>query len=609
MEIALGMFGGLLPLLVFGGIIIAIVALVRRQGGTEEQEEEPGIGTLRRLYYYWLSIAALMVAASGAILLVDYTADRLFGPRTLSGDEGQLALGLALTLVGTPIWFLHWILARRAARQFPGETRALSRRAYLFLVLGISGVLGAVGLVSLLSWLLGVGSFNGTHIAFPLVWGGLWAFHWRVQDAEGQPRGLAGSVRSLYVYVTALYGLAMLATGVGIILGQLLLEAYNALSSAEVLLSTQAGLLNDTTRTGVAIALVGGAYWWWHWHRVSRGDTGSGLRQVYLYLFAILGGAVTVVVSLSILLFYILQWLIGEPNASSAGTHFSFLPGVVAAVTTGAGVWGYHWAVTRQEAPNVVGDLLAARRIYRYLVAALGLITLAVGLVNLFTVALGAIVPDARERLAGTDWWRDPLTLAITLLAVGVPLWSIHWFGAQREAKAVGAEERTVLSRRVFIYGVFCIAILVTLGNLSALVFMFLRDLLEGELSTQVLRDAKWSIGMLLMAGTVSVYYWLVLQEDRHALPTTEAPTAVRRVQKVVIALASEAAQPFMDGLEARLGTSIRRWQRLDPDVGAPAVTEENLTLVEGLIAEAPGDSVLLDVDASGVRVIPYRSQ
>ena len=609
MGIGLEIISSLIPLLVIVGIIVAIVALVRRRGGTEE-DEAPGIGTLKRLYYYGLSIVALMVAASGVILLVDYVADRIFGPRAISGGEVQLALGLALTLVGTPIWFLHWILAQRAIRQFPHEMQTPSRKLYLYLVLGISGVMAAVGLVSLLQWLLGGGNFNGTHMAFPLVWGGLWAFHWRVQDLEGRPTELANSVRSLYVYVTALYSMGMLATGVGIMLGQLLSGAFDALFSTQVLLTSRETLWSDTTRGSVAVGLVGGVYWWWHWHRVSRGDTESVLRQVYLYLFAILGGAVTVVVSLSLLLFYTLQWLIGEPEVAHGVTHFRIIPSVMATVITGAGVWGYHWAVVQQEAPMVAGSLLAARRVYRYLVAALGLGTLATGLVILFSVALGLLVPEARDKLAGTDWWRNPLTLAITLVMVGAPWWSIYWFGAQREVKASGAEERTVLSRRVFIYVVFGIAVLITLGNLSALLFMVLRDLLEGELSTQVLQEAKWSIGMLLMAGIVSVYYWLVLQEDRQAMPATEeAPTVVRQVQKVVIALASEASRPFVRGLEARLGIPIRLWHRLDTDVGAPTVTEEGLNLAQRLIAEGPGDRILLIIDASDIRAIPFRER
>ncbi|MBF8268286.1 MAG: hypothetical protein HW388_1794, partial [Dehalococcoidia bacterium] len=495
-----GVFSGLVPILVIGGIIAAIVALARRRGGAEEaEEEEPGIGTLKRLYFYGLSFVALMVAAVGVTNMVDYVAERLFGSKALIGSEMQLALALSLTLVGTPVWLFFWSLAQRSTRLFPGETRALARKVYLYLVLGVSAAVVAFGLVSLLRWLLGAGAFNGTHVALPLAWGGVWAFHWRIETLEGQRTELTRSVRRLYAYITSLYGLVMLT---------------------KLLTSTGVALWSNATRTALSVALVGGLLWWWHWHRISRGDSESVLRRVYLYLFAILGGALTTVVSLSILLYNVLQWLIGEPDVASASAHFRFLPGVIAALTTGAGVWRYHWAVVQQESHVAPEGLLAARRVYRYIMAALGLATLATGLVFLFSTVLGVLVPEAREKLVSTDWWRNPLTLAITLIVVGAPLWRFYWFGVQQEAKTGGMEERVALSRRVFIYLVFSIAVLVTLGNMSALLFMLLRDLLEGQLSAQVLQETKWNIGTLLMAGTISVYYWLVLQEDRRATPT-----------------------------------------------------------------------------------------
>ncbi|MDP6495140.1 MAG: hypothetical protein QGI09_06945, partial [Dehalococcoidia bacterium] len=97
---------------------------------------------------------------------------------------------------------------------------------------------------------------------------------------------------------------------------------------------------------------------------------------------------------------------------------------------------------------------------------------------------------------------------------------------------------------------------------------------------------------------------------DRQVAPAAEkAPAAVRRVQKAVIALASEAARPLVQGLEARLGMPIRLWQRLDSEVGAPAVSKKNLDLAQRLIAESPGDRVLLIIDTSDIRVIPYRDR
>ncbi len=103
----LGIFTSFFPILVIVGIIWLIVVLVRRRRGGEEPLD-PGIGTLKRVYYYGLSFVALMVTASGIVLLVDFAADGLLGPQVLSGGETKLALGLALTLVGTPIWFIHW---------------------------------------------------------------------------------------------------------------------------------------------------------------------------------------------------------------------------------------------------------------------------------------------------------------------------------------------------------------------------------------------------------------------------------------------------------------------------------------------------------------------
>ena len=162
-------FGGLLPILVIGGIIWAIVVLMRRRKGGEEFPD-PGIGTLKRVYYYGLSFVALMVAATGVILLVDVTLDGLFGPQVLSGGTTKLAWGLALTLVGAPIWYFHWRLADRAIQQFPTEAQALARQVYLYLVLAVSAALAAYELVELLRWAeFGFPPGLGRHLGLPLA--------------------------------------------------------------------------------------------------------------------------------------------------------------------------------------------------------------------------------------------------------------------------------------------------------------------------------------------------------------------------------------------------------------------------------------------------------
>ena len=600
-----GILGSLVQFLVIVGIIAAVVALVRRRGGPGEMPD-PGIGTLRRLYYYGLSFVALMFSASGAVMLVDYVADSFAGRQLLSRGETQLAMGLAITLVVTPIWLFHLWLAHQAVRRFPSETRALSRKIYVSLVLGVSAALGAFGLVSLLRWLLGGGSFNGLHLAFPLVWGGVWGFHWYIEGREVPRTEAADSIRRVYVYGTSLYGLVMLLVGLGVILSHLIRQGYDAIFATQVLLPGEGNLWNDTTQTALAVFLVGGMFWWWHWHRVSRRDVESVLRQVYLHLFA-LGGPATVAATLSIIIFRVLQWAFGEPDAAGAADQFRFLPSAVAALITGGALWGYHWAVVHQESPITVVGPHAYRRVYRYLLAALGLGTLATGLVTLFGVIIGVMAPQSGEELLRADWWRNPLALATTLLLVGAPLWSFYWFGLQRDAGA-GLLERSALSRRVFIHLVLGAAVLASIGNLSAALFMFFRELLEGQLSAQLFQDTRWSIGALLTAGAVSVYYWLVLREDRRALPVPQEPsTGKLPVRKAVIAVATEAARPLLKRIEAQLGVPVRFWQRLDPDAEVPTLSEEELRATQERVAQAPGDRVLLTIDASGVWVVPYR--
>ena len=605
MEILFGIGSSFFQLLVLLAIIAAVVMVVRRR--REGTGDDLGIGTLRRLYYYGLSFVALMFSAGGAVMLVDYVADSFGGRQILSRGESQLALALAITIVGTPIWLFHWWLAHQAVRRFPSETRAVSRKVYLYLVLAVSAALGAFGLVSLLRWLLGADSFNGLHLAFPLVWGGIWGFHWYVENLEVPRPSLGESVRRLYVYLTSLYGLVMLLVGLGWMLRRLAGIAYDALFATQVLLPHERNLWNEDTQTALALFLIGGLFWWWHWHRTSRDDLDSVLRQVYLHLFAILGGAVTVITTLSILLFRVLQLAFGESDASGVAEQFRFLPAALAALISGGALWGYHWAVVRQESGAAVGASLAARQVYSYLLAALGLGTVATGLVILFGVVIGVIVPQSGEELLRADWWRNPLASAVTLLLVGAPLWAFYWSGVQRDARS-GLVERAALSRRIFIYLVLGAAVLAALGNLSALLFMFLRDLLEGQFSAQTVQDAKWSIGVLLTAGAVSVYYWLVLQEDRQAMPAPEDPSTVALpVRKAVTALATEAARPLVLRLESELGVPVRLWQRLDSDAEVPSLTDEELRAARELVAEAPGDRVLLTIDASGVRVVPYR--
>ena len=78
-------------------------------------------------------------------------------------------------------------------------------------------------------------------------------------------------------------------------------------------------------------------------------------------------------------------------------------------------------------------------------------------------------------------------------------------------------------------------------------------------------------------------------------------------MRKAVIALATEAARPLVRRLEAEFGVALSQWHWADPDAGVPTLAADELRATRQRIVEAPGDRVLLIIDASGVRVVPYR--
>jgi len=264
----------------------------------------------------------------------------------------------------------------------------------------------------------------------------------------------------------------------------------------------------------------------------------------------------------------------------------------------------------------------AARRVYGYLVSAVGMVTLGVGLVVLFATVIGLLAPASGRQLAGDDPWRNPLVLSITLLLVGGPVWGLYWRDIQQGVALGGLEERARLSRRVFIFLIFGLSVLLTLVNLSIVLFRVLNAALGDGLPSNLLAEVRWSIAILLTAGAVSIYYWLVLQEDRKATsvvglrpaPAGEAAGAPVSVpaqapaRKWVTVLVAAGELALVRRLEERLGYSVQAWQRLESPQVALERSDDELAEVERQIRDTDSDRVLLLRAGQIVQVVPYRT-
>lgn len=592
-------------LIIIGLIIYGVVAWRRRE---HVAEIDPGIGTVRRLYFYAVAFVALMMAANGVVLLVRFVLDGLFGGTLVSSSNAMLAGGVSLTAVGLPLWIFHFRLIQRYVREIQVESRSLLRKLYMYLTMAVSGALIINSAVQLLRWAFGAGDFSGYHGGAVIIWAAVWAFHWRIEEAEGQATPDTLGVRRLYLYMASLATLAMLSFGVGRIAYLVLLEGYDALTSATILLSDDTGLWRPALRGALAVGIVGGLTWGLHWLYLARRDFGSALRQLYLYIFAILGGVITILTALAVALSGVLIWLLGGAD-DAAALHFRFLPGVVATLAVGVALWVYHWTVVQREVKASPQEELDARRAYVYIVSGIGLTAMAIGVFLLVGAALDLVVDSFSQVIAGREGLRrEPLAWSITLLALGGPLWGYYWASAQRLVKEGGAGETLSLARRIFVFAALGAGVLALLGSLSTALFLLLRDVLEGRLTSGTVDDLTIPIAIIVTAIIFVPYYWNVYRQDRDAVPPEARERLARPVRKEVTVLVA-AGDDVVARLQAALGyrVNVARWA--DADAATMSLSDDDCRQVASRVAAAPGRRVMVipeGAGGAGMRVVSY---
>jgi hypothetical protein len=587
---------GLLAALV-AAVVLAVTAWRRRpeldEGIVGQQRE----ALAKRLYFYAAAFASLTAAAVGLSLVLAYVLDTLFGPVLVGDRRGTLALGLVLLLVWGPSWLWHWGRAQAFLGDDPTEASSLLRQGYLLLALVAAVGVTGFGMADGLRQAFGAQDFRGLSLGLLASWGGVWAYHlWLARWAPAARPAEAG--HGFYLHLVSLGGLAVAGVGAGLLLSLVLQQAYDELFGPLGVALRRPGLW-QRSRDYLALLLTGALLLASHWPYARVAFRGWWLRHLYLYLFALLGGAVTCLVGGVLALDGALAWAL-DAVETSAREHFRYLTGVIPTLLLGGGVWAYHWLEVREEQSGLQA-LAAARRTYGYLMAMLGLGALAAALIVLAALAVNAGVEAADRRALDPTWWRGQLALGLALGLVGAPAWGLHWW--QRQARAAEAEEQAAVARRLYVRGMAVASLLAALGGLSHFLYLLLDALLEARATGEVFRQSQWSLGVAAAALAFGPYHWLVMREDgRRAVAAPPAP----RPAKAVTVLVPQDGDAFVQGLEEHLGARVRVLRRADPGVGLPLATPEALAEAAARVAQAAGERVLVVADAEGVRVYSY---
>ena len=301
----------LIAILMNGVVAVYFWNILRGEWGTLPDKQN--FTEVRRLYRYIWMLYGLLLTVFGTQQILRFLLDI---PGDVLGDLGSdIAVnGVALLLVGTPIWVYSWRVIQESLVD-PAEMGSTLRLGILYLLAlgGVITVITAAFMVlnAVLTWLLGADwTFQyfmqqvGGPISIGLPLGLVWAYfgYWlkRHIEATGDRIRQASLIR-LYNYVLALIGLVVAFIGVTSLFRFVIDIAIG-----------QGLLITDSTRGtlagSIASILVGLPLWLTMWRpmqaeALTPGEMGdharrSVLRKTYLYLVlfvSVIGGMATAV--------------------------------------------------------------------------------------------------------------------------------------------------------------------------------------------------------------------------------------------------------------------------------------------------------------------------
>ena len=479
----------------------------------------------QRIYVYLAAFVSFAILLQGAYgLATDIArAATWFRP---SGDPE--ATWIAMIIVGLPVWLAHELLLRRAADRHSEETGSVLRKLYVHGAIALASLYVFLGSIWVIEDI--VGDPQGLeNVGGVIAAAGLWYYLWRRENLEGQPTYRARTVIRWRVYGLSVVFLTAAVTAIYWITYGLAYATYSLVFDAADTLIT-AEDFQDPLRTAAGWAIVGITAWAIQWRTVATTDEESVLRQVYLYGFAFIGGASLALWGTAATIYIVIAQLVGADNTTTAVAYFRQFILPVVGLLIGVALLAYHWSILRRDtarripSPTLLSESSAGQAhlstTFKYIMSAVGLIALVPGLMALLMALLDPLVSD--NLFASTNEQQEFLAVALTMIIVGAPLWSVFWW------RVLHADPRSLV-RRIYLY-----VALIALGGtwlftLIALLAAVLTEIL-GQ-GSGFLDDALIpSLSIVIPAVAFFAYHVTILREDSRRTPVVSTEGPSRRV-------------------------------------------------------------------------------
>ncbi|HPH97779.1 MAG TPA: DUF5671 domain-containing protein [Anaerolineaceae bacterium] len=470
---------------------------------------------IKRIYFYLMALISLEVVVWGIINL----ARTILNTTTIGSLAVDLAGALSSILVGLPIFLFHWLKAQNEALKDDEERGSGVRAAFFYAALFILLAPVAQNLLAMASraFFLLFNAPGTPYIGEGQGWGDNLAavivnllvaiyFYIRLQsDWKALPaHPPLGDVRRFYRYLWVLYSLALGLFGIQQTLLFVLRLPADTIDAAEDLLSN-----------GLAFMLVGIPLWVVMWQMVQRstvqpGERSSNLRLSVLYGLALAAAVVTISAGVSVL--STLFDALFKPLTMAA---FFERSATALSVTASAGlVWAYylHWLNLDLREISEAPRQAALRRVYGYLLAALGFGFMLSGIIQL----TGVLIDQIFGTPISAYTYYSPLSAGLATLLAGLPLWLVFWLGLQKEALQsgdAGDHARRSVLRKIYLYVAIFANLAGTMAGAGMLFFLLLRSLL-GDPPEEALRQGVENARLLLVFALWLAYHIATLVRD-----------------------------------------------------------------------------------------------
>ncbi len=496
--------------------------------------------TPRRLYIYLVSAISLQAFAWA---IIDLIRSLLITP--FNASSIALAWHIAIIIVSLPVYLVHWLWGQRIVNRDREEREASIRSLYLY---GMQAAfLGPIiastfGLVyTLLLWIaeqpptrhypeLNSSEAILFYMVPMLVLGLLWFYHQRIiqQDStEVKLRGGAATIRRLYVLSFSAVGLAMTTMGFMYLIRWLMFQIGGG---DTIGVYRSVGFMSEVARLIVGIPLWL-AFWLWA-QRLFYGEEdeerSSALRKFYLYT-VILVAVISTVTRITYILEGLFSLVLGGSTSGASDGDIRIPISIIIPMVV---LWIYHSRVLKADikVAEEVERQSGLRRLYYYLIAAIGLSAFLVGISGILSVLIRSL-----DQAALNIGLRQQLSWFAAVVIAGLPVWYIPWNQAQGRARADGPggmSEKRSLVRKIYLYFFLFIA---TITILSSLVYILFRiiSMILGEPAPS-LSDLGQAIAFTLIALGVWFYHWSVLNKDRKS-SQLEVRTEFEQTSVVVV--------------------------------------------------------------------------